>query len=206
TPALSHALLLQAVPEPGVVAPTTPGSVTLYFTEAPVAQASHITILGPGGRRLPTGPVVAGGGVPRLSVRLLHELVPAVYTVQWSALANDGHITNGSFAFGTPGARGAPPPGAYKLTGTAAGGRGGENAAIDGPLPVIGRWLGILAAAVLLSGALLVASLRARGVPDGRALARRAAPFALLLLVIALVQGVYTAATAQGTTPFGFGV
>ena len=209
TVASAHPLLIQATPQPGVVAGSAPRSISVALTESAVARGSRIRVLGPGGARVAVGPVRASGGGRTLTVRPRRALPSAVYDVRWSVLGDDGHVVSGTFDFGVAGANGAAPRGVETLSG-AGGGRGGEDAAADGFVKILGRWLGILAASVLFGGFVLLAQLRRRlgGADDaaaddaadddvaGAATLRGLAPVAWLLVVLAAVEGALAGATS----------
>jgi methionine-rich copper-binding protein CopC/putative copper export protein len=192
--ALAHPLLLQASPQPGLVASGSPSAITLALSEPAVARGSRIRLYGPSGRELAVTPARGADGRRTVSVRPRSPLPSAVYTVRWGVLGDDGHIVTGSFGFGVESAKGDAPPGVEKLAG-AGGGRGGEDAAADGVVKVLGRWLGIVAASLLLGGFVLLSLLRRRGAEDVGIL-RRAAPLAWLLVVLAAVEGLLAGATS----------
>ena len=199
----AHPLLLQASPQPGLVAAQSPSAITLVLSEPGVARGSRIRVYGPGlsGREVAVGAVRAADGRRTLSVRPRARLASAVYRVRWGVLGDDGHVVTGSFGFGVAGAKGAPPPGVERLAG-AGGGRGGEDPAADGVVKVLGRWLGIVAASFLLGGFVLLGLLRRRRAEEdpGEALPgeilRRGAPVAWLLVALAAVEGVLAGATS----------
>ncbi len=208
TAAWAHPLLIQATPQPGLVADGSPPAISVALTEPAVARGSQIRVFGPGGRRLAVGAVRAAGGRRTLSVRPRGALRSAVYDVRWSVLGDDGHIVSGRFDFGVAGAKGAAPPGVETLSG-AGGGRGAENAAADGVVRVLSRWLGILAASLLFGGFVLLALLRRRGDDDagaGGAIMRRAAPIAWVLVAVAAVEGVLAAASSGSGGSLDFGL
>jgi methionine-rich copper-binding protein CopC/putative copper export protein len=204
TAAWAHPLLIEATPQPGLVAAVAPGSISLALTEPAVARGSRIRLFGPTGAQLKVGAVRGSDGNRSLTVRPLAKLRSAVYTVRWSALGEDGHIVTGTFDFGVAGAKGAAPPGVEKLTGSG-GGRGGENAAGDGFVKVVGRWLGILAASLLLGGFVLLALVRRRRGVQGdaddeddvdAAVLRTVAPITWVLVVLATVEGLLAGASS----------
>ena len=81
--------------------------------------------------------------------------------MRWSVLGDDGHIVTGAFDFGVAGREGRGAAGRREALGRG-GGRGGEQAASDGVVKLVGRWLGILAASLLFGGFVLLARLRRR--------------------------------------------
>ncbi len=148
-PASAHPIPIQATPEAGVVTPKATTSVAVALSEPSVARGSRIRVLGPNSKEVAVGPLRATAGGRVLSVKPRQTLPSAVYAVRWSALGKDGHIVNGSFRFGIAGPDGAAPAGSETLTG--AGERlGSDNTPRDGIVQVFGRWLGILAASLLL--------------------------------------------------------
>jgi len=95
TAAQAHALLERARPAVGSTVASSPGSVTLYFTEKLEPKFSGGDVRGPGGARVDHGTSVSGN-VMRLGVGGLR---PGRYSVAWHALSVDTHKTQGSFSF-----------------------------------------------------------------------------------------------------------
>lgn len=94
----AHAELVAARPEPGAQLADAPAEVRLTFSE-PIAAQSSIVVLGEGFEPVP-------GLVPQLDANQpaevytpLPPLEPGSYTVQWSAVSQDGHEISGSYAF-----------------------------------------------------------------------------------------------------------
>jgi methionine-rich copper-binding protein CopC/putative copper export protein len=196
--AWAHPLLIQATPQPGFVASPAPRAISLALTEPAVPRGSRIRLFGPAGRQLAVTLVRAAAGRRTLAVRPRARLRSAVYTVRWSVLGDDGHLVTGAFDFGVAGPGGAPPPGVETLTG-GGGGRGGETAAGDGVVRVLGRWLGILCTSLLFGGFVLLERLRRRGAvrdDEDVAVLRAVAPIAWLLLAFAAVEGLLAGASA----------
>jgi len=205
--AWAHPLLIQATPQPGLVASPGPRAISLALTEPAVPRGSRIRLFGPGGKQLAVTPVRAAGGSRTLAVRPRAPLRSAVYRVRWSVLGDDGHLVTGAFDFGVAGSNGTPPPGVETLSG-GGGGRGGETAAADGVVRVVGRWLGILCASLLFGGFVLLELLRWRGVvrdDEDVAVLRAVAPIAWLLLAFAAIEGLFAGASAGtgGSVDFG---
>jgi methionine-rich copper-binding protein CopC/putative copper export protein len=203
-PAAAHPIPIQATPEAGVVTTKASTPVSVALTEPVVVRGSSIVIVGPSGQSIATRPVQATAGGRVLTVKPRHDLPSAVYKVRWTALGEDGHLVNGSFRFGVAGPKGAPPPGAESLTG--AGERlDADTSARDGIARVVSRWLGILAASLLLGGALLLRALRRRGHLPATAPAAllRLAPAAWVGVVVAAVGGVVTSALTSGGFDLG---
>src|SRR3954451_12571795 len=150
--AAAHPFMVQAAPEAGAVAPSVPREVALSFSEPVVRAGSSLTLLGQDGRAVPLGsPALRGSSELAAPVRA--RLEPAVYAVRWKALGDDGHTVSGAFRFGVPRPGGGPPPGAESPGAPGTAGR--QSAGGDSPAGVIARWLGLVAAGVLLAAALL---------------------------------------------------
>jgi copper resistance protein C len=94
TAAQAHAQLDHAVPAVGTVV-SSPGQVTLYFTESLEPKFSGGEVHNGAGARVDHGASVSGK-VMRLSVG---SLPAGSYSVKWHALSVDTHKTEGSFSF-----------------------------------------------------------------------------------------------------------
>jgi methionine-rich copper-binding protein CopC len=95
TAAQAHARLDGASPAVGSTVASSPGQVTLRFTEGLEAKFSGAQVQNGAGARVDTGSSVSGSTI-RVGVK---NLGPGVYTVQWHALSVDTHKTQGSFSF-----------------------------------------------------------------------------------------------------------
>ena len=95
TAAQAHAQLDHAVPPVGSTVASSPGQVTLYFTESLEPKFSGGEVSNASGARVDHGSS-ASGKVMRLSVG---SLPPGSYSVKWHALSVDTHKTQGSFSF-----------------------------------------------------------------------------------------------------------
>ena len=95
TAAQAHAQLDHAVPAVGSTVASSPGQVTLYFTESAGAEiqrrGSEQRL-----RRARRSGASVSGKVMRLSVG---GLAPGTYSVKWHVLSVDTHKTQGSFSF-----------------------------------------------------------------------------------------------------------
>ncbi len=135
-PASAHALLERSYPAAGAVLARSPRAMQMYFTEAPDPGLSTVALLNSAGRAVPGigAPAVAAGNAQELRVPL-PRLAKGVYTVNWRTVSKvDGHITNGSFAFGI-GVRVPPGAPAGKAVSGGSAGSGPDPAA------VVGLWL-----------------------------------------------------------------
>jgi copper resistance protein C len=92
----AHAELVKAVPAPGSVVESDLHEIRLTFDEA-IEQGSSITLFAEGFQAIPD--IQA-----QLQDADMFALVPTsldagVYTVQWAAVGDDGHTTQGSYQF-----------------------------------------------------------------------------------------------------------
>jgi copper resistance protein C len=91
----AHAMLDHANPAVGSTVGSSPGQVTLYFTQQLEPKFSDAEVRNASGARVDKGKSI-GGNVMRISVGAL----PAgTYTVMWHVLSVDTHTTQGSFSF-----------------------------------------------------------------------------------------------------------
>ena len=95
TAAQAHAQLDHAVPAVGSTVASSPGQVTLYFTESLEPKFSGGVVTNASGARVDHGASVSGK-VMRISVG---SLPAGSYSVKWHALSVDAHKTQGSFNF-----------------------------------------------------------------------------------------------------------
>jgi copper transport protein len=136
SPADAHALLERSDPAAGASLPRAPHLLLLLFTEAPDPSLSTVSLLNSAGQTVPgTGkPAAALDNAQELRVAL-PRLTHGVYTVNWRTVSKvDGHITNGSFAFGI----GTTPPSGAAAAQAA---NSGSASAAPGLAAVAGRWL-----------------------------------------------------------------
>jgi methionine-rich copper-binding protein CopC len=95
TTAHAHAFLDHATPAVGSTVATSPGQVTLYFTQQLEPKFSGAEVRNASGARVDHGKSISGN-VMRLSVGALS---PGSYSVTWHVLSVDTHTTQGSFSF-----------------------------------------------------------------------------------------------------------
>jgi copper resistance protein C len=93
--AQAHAFLDHASPAVGSTEASSPGTVTLYFTESLEPKFSGAEIHAAGGGRVDHGASVSGN-MMRVSVG---NLTPGSYSVTWHVTSVDTHKTQGSFSF-----------------------------------------------------------------------------------------------------------
>jgi copper resistance protein C len=93
--AQAHAFLDHASPGVGSTVASSPGQVTLYFTQRLEPKFSGAEVRNASGARVDKGKSISGN-VMRISV----GAVPAgPYIVTWHVLSVDTHTTQGSFSF-----------------------------------------------------------------------------------------------------------
>jgi copper resistance protein C len=95
TAAKAHAMLDHASPAVGSTVATSPGQVTLYFTQQLEPKFCGAEVRNASGARVDHGKSISGN-VMRLSVG---TLAPGAYSVTWRVLSVDTHTTQGSFSF-----------------------------------------------------------------------------------------------------------
>ena len=194
-PAGAHPYVVQVVPGPGTVVRTPPAEIEIAFTERVVLEGSRLELTDAEDRKVVLGPLREPKGGPGLAADVEEALPGAVYTVSWTVLGDDGHTASGDYRFAAPDDRGRPPPGAENLSAT--GGPADQAPASEGPFRVLGRWIGLLGAALLLGGAALGARLRGRLDPDTEALvAARGVRLGRIGWILALIGAVASVAAA----------
>src|SRR6266542_3926018 len=99
--ASAHALLRSSDPSSGASLGKAPEKVTLTFTEPPDLTLSTVHVLDSTGRAVESGRAKGVPGKPLVLEVPLGQLPNGAYTVSWRTVSRaDGHLTNGSFAFG----------------------------------------------------------------------------------------------------------
>ena len=97
--ATAHAHLMSARPAAGGTVTTAPTELDLGFSEGVTLRFTGVTVTGPAAA-VPTGAARLGPpGDTALVVPLKGPLAPGLYTVEWHALATDGHKTEGRYTF-----------------------------------------------------------------------------------------------------------
>jgi copper resistance protein C len=96
----AHAHLLHSTPAAGTVITTAPGVLMLDFSEGLQLGFTGATLRGPDRAIVSTGRArLAAKNDKELLVPLPRVLTRGQYTVEWHALADDGHTTRGSYGF-----------------------------------------------------------------------------------------------------------
>lgn len=95
--ASTHSLLDRSQPADGEVLKSVPRTVHLWFTEALESKVATVRLLDGAGKPVPgTVQTAQGGALLALS---LPPLSAGTYSVEWSALSEDSHVTLGKIGF-----------------------------------------------------------------------------------------------------------
>ncbi len=147
----AHAALRGSDPAGGSSIDRAPRALTLRFSEAPDPALSVVHVLDTSGREISAdrGRTATAAGRP-LELRVpLGTLGTGTYTVTWRVLSRvDGHVSQGSFAFGV-GVPAAVPPAAARAVAAAAG----DGHSQPSPLAVGARWAFYWGLALLVGAA-----------------------------------------------------
>jgi methionine-rich copper-binding protein CopC len=92
----AHAELAKAVPEPGSVVDSGINEIRLTFDDA-IEEGSSITLFAEGFQAV-SGVRVQLDGADMFAA-IPAALDPGQHTVQWAAVGDDGHTTQGSYQF-----------------------------------------------------------------------------------------------------------
>ncbi len=98
-PALAHAHLKSATPPAGGTVTAAPSELDLTFSEELNLKFSGVKVTGPDKAAVPTGEAMLMDGDTTLMVPLSGSLGAGTYKVDWHALSEDGHKTQGSYTF-----------------------------------------------------------------------------------------------------------
>ncbi|MEK6350050.1 MAG: copper resistance protein CopC [Burkholderia sp.] len=97
--AFAHAHPKQRVPDAGATVPVSTASVAIDFDEGLEPAFSSLKVTDAAGQAATRdASSVSGSGKKHMSVDLA-ALKPGVYTVNWVAVATDGHRTQGTYTF-----------------------------------------------------------------------------------------------------------
>jgi hypothetical protein len=97
--ASAHARLITSSPKAGESI-ATPKGLTLHYSEGIVTGGSSVAVTGPGGAVAATSPLAVDGKDKRLvTVGFASPPAHGAYKVHWHMKTEDGHETDGDFAF-----------------------------------------------------------------------------------------------------------
>jgi copper resistance protein C len=97
-PAAAHARLLIGAPKNGSTV-AAPKALTLRYSEELVPAASSVKVTGPTSAAVATGPMALDATKKIVTVPFTGPLAAGAYTVAWHMKTEDGHETDGAFAF-----------------------------------------------------------------------------------------------------------
>ncbi len=96
----AHAHLKSSTPAMDATIAMAPSELVLSFSEGVNAKFTGVKVTGPNRAVVAVGEAkLSPGGDTSLVVPVSGALPPGVYTVDWHALATDGHKTAGSYSF-----------------------------------------------------------------------------------------------------------
>ena len=95
--ASAHARLITGTPKAGSTV-AAPKALTLHYSEEIVPSASSVKVAGPAAA-VATGPLALDKTKRIVTVPLTGALAAGAYNVKWHMKTEDGHETDGSFAF-----------------------------------------------------------------------------------------------------------
>ena len=98
-PAAAHDALARAVPAADETVTTELSSVTLTFSETPLAEFANaiaLNVTDPAGTSITTGAPVAEGTTLSVPVEVTEA---GLHTVTWQSVSSDGHTISGTYTF-----------------------------------------------------------------------------------------------------------
>lgn len=95
----AHAMPEQSVPATGAVLNEAPATVTIQFDSNLEPIFSTLIVKDDAGKQVSKGNGSVGPSNPRALITELSKLQPGRYHVYWSAVARDGHRTEGDYTF-----------------------------------------------------------------------------------------------------------
>jgi len=97
--AAAHARLIVGSPKAGSTV-AAPQQLKLQYSESIVPGASSVKVTGPGGAAVASGPLMLDAKNKRIVlVPIVGKAAPGAYKVAWHMKTEDGHETDGAFAF-----------------------------------------------------------------------------------------------------------
>jgi hypothetical protein len=97
--ASAHARLIMSSPKAGESI-AAPKGLALHYSESIVTAGSSVNVTGPGGAVVATSPLAVGAKDKRLvNVNFTGPVAHGAYKVHWHMKTEDGHETDGAFAF-----------------------------------------------------------------------------------------------------------
>jgi hypothetical protein len=96
--ASAHARLISGTPKNGSTV-AAPKALTLHYSEELVPAASSVKVATAAGAAVATGPMALDKTKKVVTVPIASPLAAGRYTVAWHMKTEDGHETDGTFAF-----------------------------------------------------------------------------------------------------------
>jgi len=98
--AMGHSSLERSEPKDGETLKVAPGAIRMWFTEPIKVGLSTFEVRNAAGKQIDQRDLRADGKQPALVRLSLPAALPSgTYTVTWSAVAQDLHVTKGNFSF-----------------------------------------------------------------------------------------------------------
>lgn len=99
-PADLHLALKSSVPARDATVTTAPPRVELHFTQAPQMSATAIMVHTDAGGTVALGRTAASANDATVVTAAFEKpIAPGKYHVMWRAMAQDGHVIDGSYSF-----------------------------------------------------------------------------------------------------------
>lgn len=108
----AHVALVAATPLPDSTIGRPPRAIIVRFDQEPEPGFDAITLLDTAGHTIAGGSATRVPDDPTAITVTIGSLPPGIYTVAWQALAPDGHLTKGNYAFTLSAAPGPAAPAA----------------------------------------------------------------------------------------------
>jgi len=97
--AAAHARLITGSPKAGTTV-AAPSELKLTYSESLDLKGCSLKVSGPGGAAVATGALALDPANKRIvHAPISGKLAPGAYKVDWAMKTEDGHTTNGDFAF-----------------------------------------------------------------------------------------------------------
>ncbi len=99
SPASAHTVVVSSTPQKDSVISSLPATITITFAEDLVAigNSNSVSVLDPSGEEVSVGDISVSGAT--LSRQVSPSDKTGIFSVAYRAVAADGHVINGDFAF-----------------------------------------------------------------------------------------------------------
>jgi methionine-rich copper-binding protein CopC len=100
TPVWAHSTLDHSEPKDRAVLTQAPREIRMWFTEPVKAKLSTVEVRDAAGKQVDQRNLSVDEKDPAVvRLSLISEMLPGTYKVTWSAVAQDLHVSKGSFSF-----------------------------------------------------------------------------------------------------------